>query len=183
MIGMVLIGGKAALANITDAIDDFDGRITIVDPSTAGNSSQQIDADGQSVGYFFDITGADGLQDAARMFSTLNGAGFPNWIMTLGIKDRKQIEPYFDDAAGWHGFLDREGTVVTLSDPRGGGGTISIGINSYGQIVGNVYDWKRGRGLPIMPRLSEASEPKALPFLAGCLPFIVVMALRRRRKR
>jgi hypothetical protein len=182
---MVLIGGKAAWANITSAIDDFDGRLTIEDPSTVGNSSQQIDADGQSVGYFFDITitGASGLQDAVRMFSALNGAGFPNWILTLAMNDHKQIEPYFDDATGWHGFLDQEGTVVTFSDPKGGGGTISIGINSYGQIVGNVYDWKRGRGLPDMPRLSEASEPKALPFLAGCLPFVVVMALRRKRKR
>lgn len=192
LFGMLLICEKASLANLTDsspkleaATYGIDDRVPIEqflrEIDTAGAANTEIDAGNQTGGHFFEAK-ADGVHDTAASLTAFNDGSVPNWIAMLAFNHRNRSEKSFDDASGRHGFLDSGGTVVTLTDPRDGGGTVTIGINSNGQIVGNVYDWTHARGFLPKPRIADTPEPNALPLLGGCLSALAI-AFHRKRNR
>ncbi|HUI77329.1 MAG TPA: hypothetical protein VLY24_05420 [Bryobacteraceae bacterium] len=161
------------------------GEVAIEDPSRAAEISEQVMDDGQLTGYLSEgaITGS--YLDAANFYNAIDNANLAKWVFALADSYyREPDERYLDDATGPHGWLDSRGTVVTISDPSGGGGKLNIGINSNGQIVGLVYNrWGvQSIAQRADPQLSEATEPRSFPLLAGCLA-VVVIAARRVRAR
>ena len=165
MIGMLLICEKAALANL-------EASTAIEDP---GFSSA-------NTGYFLDDTGGPTFLDTAETPNTIDYSSTINWIFTIDIAPGKPNEGSFDDASGPYGFLDTRGTVVTLNFLRAGGGTMTIGINSNGQIVGNCYDCTAARRLTARDGLAPVPEPNTFLFLAGCLATLAMIFRKLNRR-
>jgi hypothetical protein len=192
-----LICDRTAFANLTDgsappeaATYRNDSRVQIEQSlqniaadhtSTVGTSDQNNNDSAVAAAFSIDGTAADFLQ-ASGILHTLTDGSVPNWIMGPAINRRSQIDGSFDDATGQHDLLDSGGIVVTLRDPHRGGGAVTVGINSNGQIVGNVYSLIGDRSLSERPRIAEAREPSAFPFLAGCVPVVALVLLRRRKR-
>lgn len=118
--------------------------------------------------------------EIAGLFQNAIGGNFFDRAGTLtAIHDSGKMGRIFDDGAGRSGFLDDDYTVATLTDPRAGGGALAVIINFHGQIVGEYYS---RIGAQSDPAISEASEPSALPILAGCL-ILFALTIRRKLKR
>jgi hypothetical protein len=197
LFASLLICDKTAFANLTDgtappeaATYGNDSRVQIEQSlqniaadhtSTVATSDQNNNDSAVGAAFSIDATAADFLQ-ASGILNTLTDGSVPNWIMSLAINRRSQIDGSFDDAIGLHRLLDSGGIVITLRDPHRGGGAVTVGINSSGQIVGNVYNLIGDRGFSERPRIAEAREPSAFPFLAGCVPVFALVFLRRRKR-
>jgi probable HAF family extracellular repeat protein len=128
---------------------------TIDDPLASGaqtfafgiNGTDQIvgfyaDKDGRYHGYIFDADSGTytTLDDPQGTFATLS----------TGINDAGLVVgTYNDNFRGNHGFLYNGRTYTTLDDPLGstaGDGTVAIGINRSGQVVGYYDDLHNHHG-------------------------------------
>jgi hypothetical protein len=119
--------------------------------------------------------------EIAGLFQNSIGGNFFDRAGTLtAIHDSGRMGRLFDDGAGHSGFRD-DYTVATFTDPRAGGEALAVIINFHGQIVGEYYGDIR---IPYQadPAVSEASEPTALPILAGSL-ILFALTIRRKLKR
>ena len=106
-----------------------------------------INDSGQIVGQFQDPStlGYHGFLYSKGVYTTLDD---PLGVNSMGnkytfasaINNSGQIVGYYDDGPKSHGFLYANGVYTTLDDPLGVNGTLPLGINSAGQIVGNYLD-------------------------------------------
>ena len=61
-----------------------------------------------------------------------------------GINAAEQIAGTYQNASGVHGFLLRGPEYITLDDPLAIGGTVALGMNDTGQIVGHFNNGLHG---------------------------------------
>jgi hypothetical protein len=70
-------------------------------------------------------------------FITINEPSGTGGTASLAINDSGQVTGRYYDSAGYHGYLDTNGTFSTFDYPGAAAGTTSpVGINNAGQIVG-----------------------------------------------
>jgi len=80
-----------------------------------------------------------------HIFNTFNDpSGITGTTVGNGVNDADQIVGRYQDATGFHGFLETGGTYTTLDDPfavaGANSGTLANGINAKGQIVGTYTE-------------------------------------------
>jgi probable HAF family extracellular repeat protein len=135
---------------------------TFDDPSaTSITFAQGINASGDIVGYYQNSsTGYHGFLYSGGSYTTLDdSSGAAGSTLAHGINASGQIVGEYVDSGGTsHGFLYSGGTYTTLTnpfaingDPNHTNGTVALGINDAGQIVGYYY------GSPAQP---GASPPR-----------------------
>ena len=73
--------------------------------------------------------------DPIYSFTAIDVPGSGN-TYAYGINNSGQIVGYFQDAGGYHGFVDTGGRFTTIDVP-GAYFTLAYGINDSGQIVGS----------------------------------------------
>ena len=124
--------------------------LTLDDPSaTSITFAQGINASGEIVGYYQNSsTGYHGFLYGGGSYNTLDDlSGTAGSTLAHGINASGQIVGEYVDSGGTsHGFLYSGGTYITLTDPfaisgdpNHTNGTVALGINDAGQIVGYYY--------------------------------------------
>ena len=160
LFGMFWNCGKAVFADINPfTIDDYRAS----DETDAGEI--EINDSGPLAVRFEEAT-ATTIHDP-----TAANEPFPDWINAGG-----PVFEFLQDAAGLDGSVDTDGTFVTLTDPSAGGGTVVIGINSNGQIVGTFHNRTMAHHFRAKSNLADVPEPSTLPLLAVCWVAILMVS-------
>jgi hypothetical protein len=123
---------------------------TISVPGSTSTTANGVAAVGLSdtvdvVGTFTVITGAYHayLYDSGNdSYTTIDAPNGTNRTMASGINHKGQIIGRYVDTSGvGHGFIDTNGSIVTLDDPGAGDfDTRPLGINDHGAVVGSYLD-------------------------------------------
>jgi uncharacterized membrane protein len=72
-----------------------------------------------------------------HIFNTFDDPlAFTGTTIAFGVNDADQIVGAYQDATGFHGFLESGGIYTSLNDPLATQITRAFGINATGQIVG-----------------------------------------------
>src|SRR4029077_3389720 len=117
--------------------------------SGQGTRAQDINDQGQIVGFYVDSSGAThGFLYSGGTYTTLDDPLGTGGTFAQGINDQGQIVGYYIDSSNTlHGFLYSGGTYVTLDDPSAGTGspsgalgTFAFGINDSSEIVGTYVN-------------------------------------------
>jgi uncharacterized membrane protein len=107
-------------------------------PGASLTVANDVNEDGDIVGYFYIATVAHGFLLSEGVFTTID---FPGATLTgaFGINSRGDIVGLYQDASGFHGFLLRDGSFTSIDVP-GATYTEAWGINDRGDITGDYDD-------------------------------------------
>jgi hypothetical protein len=80
---------------------------------------------------------AAGQARAEYTYTTISDPFATGYTLAIGINDSGEVSGYYSDGTGTHGFVETNGTYVTINDPSGlAGSTIVKGINNNGDVTG-----------------------------------------------
>ncbi len=117
-----------------------DGRFTAINfPGSTSTFAQGINDSGEVVGFWGTSTAYGGsFTLIGGTYASFNYSGAaPGQTFALGVNSGGEISGWYNDTSGVsHGFLLSGGTYTSI-DPPGSVGTIAIGINDAGDIVGS----------------------------------------------
>jgi probable HAF family extracellular repeat protein len=123
-------------------------------PGAVSTQATGIDDNGDIVGFATDAAGnSHGFFLDDHRLITIQAPG-SKMTQAFGVNDAEQVVGQYTDAAGaTHGFVWRQGTLKTVDDPHGVGGTTINGINDHGELVGFYVDAaKNTDGFVALPR-------------------------------
>jgi probable HAF family extracellular repeat protein len=115
------------------------GEFTTIDvPGALQSTAADINARGQTIGFYLDATGTTRvyLREANGSLTTL---AFPGAVATVpfGINNRGHVVGFYMDANQVrHGFLFKNGAYTTIDHPLASSDSQAHDLNDRGQIVG-----------------------------------------------
>jgi probable HAF family extracellular repeat protein len=132
---------------------DMGGIYTTLDFSSGTNNQtfpEGINDKGQIVGWYNDRSSDHGFLYSGGTYTALDDPLATVNTVARGINDKGQVVGYYQDGVSGgglvnHGFIYSRGIYTTLDDPLAvspsfSNGTVALGINDKGQIVGYYFD-------------------------------------------
>ena len=145
-------------AGFAHGFRDSGGNFTTLDyPSGIANSQsypEGINDEGQIVGWYNDLRSDHGFLYSGGIYTAINDPLATVNTIPRDINDKGQIVGYYQDVTSSgglanHGFIYSKGIYTAVDDPfasinpHGGStanGTVALGINDKGQVVGYYFD-------------------------------------------
>jgi hypothetical protein len=170
------------------------GTYTALNYSSASvtfTSASGINDAGTIVGQYYDATGAHGFSLSGGAYTSLDCPGYLGITNVVRINNSGTIVGYTGGLAGGTGFTLSGGVYYAVSYP-GTPGTIAVGINDGGTIVGYYRDPQSGTvtgflatldGTSLTPLLYSTLPPSAVPIPGAIFLFAPGLAGLMRLKR
>ena len=90
---------------------------------------------------FVAVTLAGSGYAASYSYADVKDPLAPNATYAIDVNDAGAVTGYYRAGGQYHGFADVGGVFTSLDDPlAGAGGTLALGNNNAGQVIGYYYD-------------------------------------------